>query len=42
MSRVISRSAMTKVTPAQLEALVGQYRESLAEAAARYGRETNV
>jgi len=42
MSKVISKSEMTKVTPAQLEAIAGGYRESLAAAAARYGRETKV
>ena len=42
MSNVLSKSAMQQVTPAELEALAGEYREALAAAAAEYGRETKV
>ena len=42
MSHVLSRNAMRRVTPAELEALAGEYREALAAAAAEYGRETKV
>ena len=42
MSHVLSRNAMRRVSPAELEALAGEYRAALAEAAAEYGRETNV
>lgn len=42
MSSVLSKSAMRRVTPAELEALAGQYREAIAAAAQRYGRETKV
>ena len=42
MSNVLSKSVMQQVTPAELEALAGEYRASLAEAAAEYGRETKV
>ena len=42
MSNVLSKSAMQQVTPAELEALAGEYRAALAEAAAEYGRETKV
>ena len=42
MSNVLSKSAMQQVTPAELEALAGEYRAALAAAAAEYGRETNV
>ena len=42
MSHVLSRNAMRRVTPAELEKLAGEYREALAAAAAEYGRETKV
>ena len=42
MSHVLSRNAMRRVTPAELEELAGEYRAALAEAAAEYGRETKV
>ena len=42
MSHVLSKSAMRRVTPAELEALAGQYREAIAAAAQRYSRETKV
>ena len=42
MSNALSKSAMQQVTPAELEALAGEYREALAAAAAEYGRETKV
>lgn len=42
MAHVLPRSAMRRVTPAQLEELAGQYREALAAAAQAQGRETNV
>lgn len=40
MSHVLSRNAMRRVTPAELEELAGEYREALAAAAAEYDRET--
>ena len=42
MAHVLSKSAMRRVTPAELEALAGEYRAALAAAAAEYGRETKV
>ena len=42
MAHVLSKSAMRRVTPAELEELAGEYRAALAEAAAEYGRETKV
>lgn len=42
MSSVLSRSAMRRVTPAELEVLAGQYRENIQAAAEYIGRETNV
>ena len=42
MSHVLSRNAMRRVTPAELEELAGEYRAALAEAAAEYVRETKV
>lgn len=42
MSHVLSRNAMRRVTPAELEELAGEYREALAAAAAEYDRETKV
>lgn len=42
MSSVLSKSVMRRVTPAELEALAGQYREAISAAAQRYGRETKV
>ena len=42
MAHVLSRNAMRRVTPAELEELAGEYRAALAEAAAEYGRETKV
>lgn len=42
MSHVLSRNAMRRVTPAELEELAGEYRAALAAAAAEYGRETKV
>ena len=42
MAHVLSKSAMRQVSPAELEELAGEYRAALAEAAAKYGRETKV
>ena len=42
MAHVLSKSAMRRVTPAELEELAGEYRAALAEAAAEYSRETKV
>lgn len=42
MAHVLSRNAMRRVTPAELEELAGEYRAALAAAAAEYGRETKV
>ena len=42
MAHVLHPSQMRRVTPAELEALAGEYREALAAAAAEYGRETKV
>ena len=42
MSSVLSRSAMRRVTPAELEVLAGQYRENIQAAAEYIGRETKV
>lgn len=42
MAHVLSKSAMRRVTPAELEELAGEYRAALAAAAAEYGRETKV
>ena len=42
MAHVLSRNAMRRVSPAELEALAGQYRENIQAAATEYGRETNV
>ena len=42
MSHVLSRNAMRRVTPEELEELAGEYREALAAAAAEYDRETKV
>ena len=42
MAHVLHPLEMRRVTPAELEALAGEYREALAAAAAEYGRETNV
>ena len=42
MAHVLHLSQMRHVTPAELEALAGEYREALAAAAAEYGRETKV
>ena len=41
-SRVLSKSDMRRVTPAELEALAGQYREAIANAAQEQGRETKI
>ena len=41
-SRVLSKSDMRRVTPAELEALAGQYRENIQAAAEYVGRETKV
>lgn len=42
MAHVLSKSAMRRVTPAELEELAGEYRAALAAAAAEYSRETKV
>lgn len=42
MAHVLSRSAMRQVSPAELEALAGQYRENIQAAAEYIGRETKV
>ena len=42
MAHVLSRSAMRQVSPAELEALAGEYRENIQAAAEYIGRETNV
>lgn len=42
MAHVLSRNAMRRVSPAELEALAGQYRENIQAAATEYGRETKV
>ena len=42
MAHVLHPLEMRRVTPAELEALAGEYREALAAAAAEYGRETKV
>ena len=42
MAHVLSKSAMRRVTPAELEELAGEYRAALVAAAAEYGRETKV
>ena len=41
-SRVLSKSAMRRVTPAELEALAGEYRENIQAAAEYIGREIKV
>lgn len=41
-SRVLSKSAMRRVTPAELEVLAGRYRENIQAAAEYVGRETKV
>ena len=41
-SRVLSKSDMRRVTPAELEALAGQYRENIQAAAEYVGREAKV
>ena len=42
MAHVLSKSAMRRVSPAELESLAMYYREAIAEAAREQGRETNV
>ena len=42
MAHVLSRSAMRQVSPAELEALAGEYRENIQAAAEYIGRETKV
>ena len=42
MSHVLHPSEMRRVSPAELEALAGEYREAIAEAAAEYGRKTKL
>lgn len=42
MAHVLSKSAMRRVTPAELETLAGEYRENIQAAAEYIGRETNV
>ena len=42
MAHVLSKSAMQRVTPAELEELAGQYRENIQAAAEYVGRETKV
>ena len=42
MSHVLNRSAMRQVSPAELEALAGEYRENIQAAAEYIGREINV
>ena len=42
MAHVLSKSAMQRVTPAELEELAGQYRENIQAAAEYIGRETKV
>ena len=42
MAHVLSKSAMRRVTPAELEALAGEYRENIQAAAEYIGRETKV
>jgi len=42
MAHVLSKSAMRRVSPAELESLAMYYREAIAEAARKKGRETNV
>ena len=42
MAHVLSKSAMRQVSPAELEALAGQYRENIQAAAEYIGRETKV
>lgn len=42
MAHVLSKSAMQRVTPAELEELAGQYRENIQVAAEYVGRETKV
>ena len=42
MAHVLSKSAMRRVAPAELEELAGQYREALVTATQAQGRETNV
>ena len=42
MAHVLSKSAMRRVSPAELEELAGQYRENIQAAAEYVGRETKV
>ena len=42
MAHVLSKSAMQRVTPAELEDLAGRYRENIQAAAEHVGRETKV
>lgn len=42
MAHVLSKSAMRQVSPAELEALAGEYRENIQAAAEYIGRETKV
>ena len=42
MAHVLSKSAMRRVTPAELEDLAGRYRENIQAAAEHVGRETKV
>lgn len=42
MAHVLSKSAMRRVSPAELESLAMYYREAIAEAARKQGRETKV
>ena len=42
MAHVLSKSAMRRVTPAELETLAGEYRENIQAAAEYIGRETKV
>ena len=42
MAHVLHPSEMRRVSPAELESLAMYYRETIADAAAAQGRETNV